>query len=50
MIHHTSIPARDPEHVARVLAELVAGYAGPFLGPFPGAWVAYAEDELGTVI
>ena len=23
MIHHVSIPARDPEHVARVLAELL---------------------------
>ncbi len=50
MIHHTSIPARDPEHVARVLAELVAGYAGPFVGPFPGAWAVYAEDEHGTGI
>ena len=48
MIHHVSIPARDPEHVAEVLAELLGGYAGPFIGAIPGAWVAYAEDELGT--
>ncbi len=48
MIHHISIPARDPERVAKVLAELLAGYAGPFVGPIPGAWVAYAEDAHGT--
>jgi len=50
MIHHVSIPARDPEHVARVLAELLGGYAGPFIGPFQGAWVVYQEDGFGTGI
>jgi hypothetical protein len=48
MIHHVSIPARDPEHVAGVLGELLGGYVGPFVGPIPGAWVAYADDEHGT--
>ncbi len=48
MIHHVSIPARDPEHVARVLAEVMGGYAGPFIGPIPGAWVVYQEDGAGT--
>jgi hypothetical protein len=50
MIHHLSIPARDPRHVAGVLAELLGGYSGPFIGPMPGAWVAYAEDSSGTGI
>src|SRR5262249_39955161 len=50
MIHHVSIPARDPEHVARVLAELLAGYHGPFIGPIPGAWVVYQEDQVGSGI
>ena len=50
MIHHVSIPARDPEHVVKVLAELMGGYAGPFIGPIPGAWVVYAEDAVGTGI
>lgn len=50
MIHHVSIPARDPQHVAAVLAELLGGYSGPFIGPIPGAFVAYAEDEHGTGI
>jgi hypothetical protein len=50
MIHHVSIPARDPQHVAEVLAELLGGYAGPFIGPMPGAWVAYEEDEHGSGI
>ena len=48
MIHHVSIPARDPEHVARVLGELFGGYVGPFIGPIPGSWVAYADDGHGT--
>lgn len=50
MIHHISIPARDPQHVARVLAELMGGYAGPFVGPIPGAWVVYQEDGAGSGI
>jgi hypothetical protein len=50
MIHHVSIPARNPEHVARVLAELFQGYAGPFIGPMRGAWVVYQEDGFGTGI
>ena len=50
MIHHVSIPARDPEHVAAVLAELLGGYSGRFIGPIPGAWAAYGEDAYGTGI
>ncbi len=50
MIHHVSIPARNPEHVARVLAELLGGYAGPFVGPMHGAWAVYEEDGFGTGI
>jgi hypothetical protein len=48
MIHHVSIPAREPERVARVLGELLGGYVGPFVGPIPGSWVAYADDGHGT--
>ncbi len=48
MIHHVSIPARDPEHVAKVLSELLGGHVGPFVGPIPGAWVAYADDGNGS--
>jgi hypothetical protein len=50
MIHHVSIPAREPAHVARVLADLMGGYAGPFVGPIPGAWVVYQEDGHGSGI
>jgi hypothetical protein len=50
MIHHFSIPARDPRHVAEVLGELLGGHVGPFVGPIPGAWAAYADDEHGTGI
>jgi len=50
MIHHISIPARDPERVARVLGELLGGYVGPFVGSIPNSWVAYEEDGNGTGI
>lgn len=50
MIHHISIPAADPQHVAEVLAELMQGYSGAFVGPIPGAYVAYAQDAHGSGI
>lgn len=50
MIHHVSIPAERPEHVARVLAELMGGRAFPFPGPLRGAFVAVAGDARGTSI
>ncbi len=50
MIHHVSLPARDPQHVAAVLAELIGGRAYPFRGPLPGAWMALQGDAHGTLI
>jgi hypothetical protein len=47
MIHHVSIPAREPEHVAKVLAELMHGKCIPF-GPFEGAFMAASGDAKGT--
>jgi hypothetical protein len=49
MIHHVSIPARDPRHVAEVLAELMRGKCHPF-GPLEGAFMAASGDEHGTMI
>jgi len=40
MIRHVSIPARDPRHVATVLAEVMQGRVYPFPGPVPGAFMA----------
>jgi len=50
MIHHLSIPARDPQRVAEVLGELTGWKARPFLGPVPGAIMLLAEDGQGTGI
>jgi len=50
MIRHVSIPARDPSHVATVLAEVMQGRVYPFPGPVPGAFMAAAGDGLGTQI
>jgi hypothetical protein len=49
MIHHVSIPARDPQHVAGVLAELMNGRCVPF-GPLEGAFMAATGDANGTLI
>lgn len=47
MMFHASMPAKEPAHVARVIAELWQGEAYPF-PPFPGAYIAFAWDERGT--
>jgi hypothetical protein len=50
MIRHVSIPAREPRHVAAVLAELMGGRCYPFPGPIAGAFMAASGDEHGTNI
>ena len=49
MIHHVSIPACEPRHVAEVLAELMRGKCHPF-GPLEGAFMATSGDEHGSMI
>src|SRR5690606_11595682 len=49
MLFHASIPADDPERVARVIASLWRGRAYPF-PVYPGAYVACAGDDRGTLI
>ena len=49
MIHHLSVPAADPRHVAEVLVELLDGELTEF-GPLPGGWIAWAGDDVGTAV
>jgi hypothetical protein len=49
MIHHISIPARNPLHVANVLAEVLNGKVGPF-PPNINSYVVIVGDEYGTLI
>ena len=49
MIHHISIGVKEPERVARVLAELWEGYAMPF-PVAEGGWIAMTGDANGTEI
>jgi hypothetical protein len=49
MIHHLSIAARDPKHVAEVLAELMGGVSVPF-PPNPGSFFALQLDDHGSGI
>jgi hypothetical protein len=49
MIHHLSIPAIAPLHVAQVLAGIWGGKAVPF-PPHPGSYMVLTLDEHGTLI
>ncbi|HLY80443.1 MAG TPA: hypothetical protein VKQ70_13760 [Caulobacteraceae bacterium] len=49
MMIHASIPADDPERVAKVITELWRGAATPF-PPVPGVFVARAGDERGAQV
>lgn len=50
MIHHVSLSARDPKHVAQVLAELMGGRCYPFPGSVPDSFIAVSGDERGTAV
>jgi len=49
MIHHLSIPVKEPAHVAQVLCEIFDGKVTEF-GPYKNAYIAWAGDEHGTAI
>lgn len=49
MILHASVPADEPERVARVIAELWNGEAVPF-PPVERTWMAVAHDGRGCEI
>jgi hypothetical protein len=50
MIHHISLAANDPRHVAEVLAELMNGRSYPFPGGIPDLLMAVTGDKHGTMI
>ena len=50
MIHHVSLSARDPKHVAEVLAELMQGRCYPFPGRIVDSFIAVSGDDNGTMI
>ena len=50
MIHHVSISAHDPKHVADVLAELMDGRAYPFPGGVANSFMAVSGDDHGSMI
>lgn len=50
MIHHISLPAKNPQKVAGVITELFKSkYCAPFPS-HPGSYVAFAGDEHGTLV
>ena len=49
MLHHLSIPAADPQHVAATLVALFNGTMTVF-GPYQNSYIAWVGDEYGTGI
>jgi hypothetical protein len=49
MIHHLSIPAQNPRHVAEVLVEIFRGKLTGF-GPYRNSFIAWAGDQHGTAV
>jgi len=50
MLFHMSIAAKDPRHVAGVIAEFWGGEALPFPPVSNNAWIAMAGDERGSAL
>lgn len=50
MIHHVSISAERPKHVAEVLAEVMGGRCYPFPGQIADSFMAVSGDEHGTMV
>lgn len=49
MIHHVSIPARDPAYVSRVLTELFGDTLTRF-GPYGNSFIAWLGDAHGSAV
>lgn len=49
MIYHVSIPVENPEHVARIMSELMGGPVMQFV-PGPGSFVIFSQYQDGTSI
>jgi hypothetical protein len=50
MLFHMSISARDPRHVAEVIAELWGGTVRRFPPVSDNGWIALAGDDRGTAL
>jgi hypothetical protein len=49
VIHHISIPVRDPRGAADVLALVLDGRVAQFR-PHDGVWTVWTDDEHGTAV
>ena len=51
MIHHISLDAKNPKHVATVLAEILGGQVVPAPPNFrPDSWFILSGDQHGTMV
>lgn len=50
MIHHLSVPVREPRHAAEVFLELFGGGVVTPFGPYAGSFIAWSGDAHGTAV
>lgn len=51
MIHHISLDAKNPQHVATMLAEIMGGQVVPAPPNFrPDSWFVLTGDQYGTLV
>ena len=50
MIHHLSVPVRDPRHTAQVFLELFGGGVVTPFGPYENSFITWSGDQLGTAL
>ena len=50
MIHHLSVPVRDPQHTAQVFLELFRGGVVTPFGPYQNSFITWSGDQLGTAL
>ena len=50
LIHHLSLPVRDPRHTAEVFLGLFGGGVVTPFGPYPNSFITWSGDQHGTAL
>lgn len=50
LIHHISLPVRDPRHTAEVFLELLGGGVVTPFGPYQNSFITWSGDQHGTAL
>ena len=50
MIHHLSVPVRDPPHTPQVFLALFGGGVVTPFGPYQNSFITWSGDQFGTAL